>query len=244
MGSNLVREKERSRIGEKSIEFHGRLGEALDRLRGILSADSPQSALGEINEVVESMSRLTAAYWDEVLTDTSSYAMTDLFDLVRRAVETRRDVAAKMGIDLATRIPARGPALLLDREGVSDAIDKLLATTLANLGRGDKMLVECTHTDARAVVCIADNGHGLPGDVISRLFTPFLDAGDRRGEKRSLSLAGDVLRRHSAAVTVKSSKTWRTILSLAFPVAASRDRRKPKSERRRRGERRVPDRSA
>jgi GAF domain-containing protein len=243
MGSNLVRERERSRIGDKSIEFHGHIDEALDRLRKILSGDDASALLAEIGDVVESMGRHSAAYWDEVLSDTTSYSMTDLYDLVRRAVEVRRPTAEKKGIQIATRIPGRGPELLLDRESVSDAIERLLATTLSTLGKGDKMLVECSQSFGRAVVCIADNGHGLPGDVISRLFMPFDDAGERDKETRSLSLAGNVLRRHSAAITVKSSRSWRTILGLSFPMAAGRDRRKKRAERRRRGERRVPGRS-
>jgi signal transduction histidine kinase len=242
MGSNLVRERERSRIGDKSVEFHERIDESLQRLKRIVEGGTG-GEVGEIGDLVESMRRASADHWDEVLTETASYAMTDLFALVRRAVETRKPGAAKRGIQLATRIPQRGAELLIDRESVVDAIERILDATLAGLGRGEKMLVECTHGDERVTVCIADTGHGIPGDVISRLFMPFVDADAREDGRRSLSLAGNVLRRHSATITVKSSRSWRTILALGFPLAAGRDRRKQRDDRRRRGERRVPPRS-
>jgi signal transduction histidine kinase len=238
-----VRERERSRVGDKSIEFHERIDESLNRIERIIAAGSEGVAVEEIARLVDSMRRASADHWDEVLSDTASYALTDLFVLVRRAVEARRSGAAKRGIHLTARIPQRGPELLIDREGVSEAIEKILDAALAGLAKGEKMLVECSHGDGRAMVCIADTGHGLPGDVISRLFMPFVPAAGREEGSRSLSLAGNVLRRHSATITVKASRSWRTILAIGFPCAASRDRRKLKDDRRRRSERRLPTRS-
>lgn len=243
IGSNLVRERERSRIGDKSIEFHERIDESLNRLKGILENRTEAAGVEEIGGLVEAMRQASADHWDEVLSDTSSYAMTDLFDLVRRAVEARRSGAVKRGIHLTARIPQRGAELLLDRESVMTAVEKILDATLSGLAKGEKMLVECSRADGRAMVCIADTGHGLPGDVISRLFMPFVPVGGREEGKSSLSLAGNVLRRHSATITVKSSRSWRTILALGFPCAACRDRRRFKDDRRRRCERRLPTRS-
>jgi signal transduction histidine kinase len=244
IGSHLVREREKSRIGDKSIEFHQHVDESLNRIEEILGGESPADNLEGVQSVVASMREHSATHWDDVISDTTSYAMTDLFDLVGRAVEGRRDEAEKRGVEIATRIPQKGVELLLDRESVSDAIDRILEATLSSLGAGEKMLVECSTGDGRVTVCIADTGPGLPGDAVSRLFMPFVAIAERGEGKRALSLAGNVLRRHSASITVRSSRSWRTILALTFPAAAGRDRRKRKPDRRKRGERRVATSSA
>ena len=68
---------------------------------------------------------------------------------------------------------------------------------------------------------------------------PFIDADDDVDGQRALSLAGDVLQKHSAEMLIKSSPSWRTILVLSFPLAAARDRRKSGADRRGRRDRRV-----
>jgi len=244
MSSNLVRERERSRIGDRSIEYHMRLCGDLNRLRGILTSDDEPARLVELSEAVESMQHYSGTYWDEVLADKANYAMTDLFKLARRVVEAWRPRAEKKGVQVTVRIPGDGASLLLDRDNVTDALDKVLTTTLSCLGEGDKVLVECSLAEERALVCVADNGTGLPGDIISRLFMPFVDVADQDEGKRALSLAGDILQKHSAEILIKSSHSWRTILVLSFPMAAGRDRRKRPADRRRRGDRRVTNRAS
>jgi signal transduction histidine kinase len=105
-------------------------------------------------------------------------------------------------------------------------------------------MVECSSPDDRVLICVADNGDGLPGDAISRLFMPFEEADRGDDEKRALSLAGEVLQKHGGEIMIKSSMSWKTILILSLPMAANRDRRKKRSDRRRRSERRTPAKSS
>ncbi len=239
MSCSLVRERERSRIGDRSIEYHMRLSGDLNRLRGILDGSDEPARLIELAEAVDSMQDYSGAYWDEVLTDKASYAMTNLFELTRRAAEAWRLDAETKGVQLAVSIPDGGANLLVDRDRVTDALEKIFTTTLSCLGEGDKVLVECSLAEERALVCVADNGMGLPGDIISRLFMPFVDADDDAEGQRALSLAGDILQKHSAEILIKSSPSWRTILVLGFPLAAGRDRRKRGADRRGPRERRM-----
>jgi hypothetical protein len=242
LGSNLVRERERSRIGDRSVEYHMRVGEEIRRLREILAGlagKEPAAPLREMTEIVGSIEQHAAAYWDDVFAVEGDCVMADLFDLVRRAVDAWRPLAETRGIQVTARIPADGPKLLLDQDRVRTAIEKILAATLDSLIRGDRVLVECSLAGGRALVCVADTGKGLPGDAMSRLFMPFADVIDREKGTRALSIAGEILQKHCAEIMIKSSPSWRTILVLSFPTAAGRDRRKRPVERRRRHERRV-----
>ncbi len=239
LGSHLVRERKRSRIGDRSVEYHMRLTEEIRHLRHILAGKEPAGRLHEIAGIVDSIQRHSTVYWDDVVADKGDCAMTELFELVRRAVESWRPAAEARGVEVTVHVPHRGPSLLIDRDRVCSALEKILTATLGCLEKEDKVLVECSMADGRALVCVADTGRGLPGDAVSRLFMPFVDptVGDER--TRALSLAGDILQQHCAEIMIKSTSSWRTILVLSFPAAAGRDRRKPPSERRRRRDRRV-----
>lgn len=242
LGSNLARERERSRLGDRSVEYHVHMGEELRRLRRILadlSGKEPSGRIREVTEIVGSIEHHAAAYWDEVVAAEGDAVISDLFDLVRRAAETWRPQAEARSIQVTLRIPDEGPKLLLDQDRIRSAVERILAATLESLIREDKVLVECSLAGGRALVCVADTGKGLPGDALSRLFMPFADVTDRDKGTRALSLAGEILQKHCAEIMIKSSPSWRTILVMSFPTAAGRDRRKRPSERRRRHERRV-----
>lgn len=239
VSSNLVRERERSRIGDRSVEYHEKVREDLKRLYEIVTSEKAVAGrLLEISGEIKKMRRNNKDFEDSVLSDKTAYTMTDLFKLTRRAVKKWQPAAAKKGMDVTVRIPDRGPSLLLDKKNVAVALASILRATSSFLKEGDKILVECSETEDRVLVCVADNGAGLPGDAISRLFMPFGDRDPESDDKRALSLAGDVLQKHAAEIMIKSSYSWKTILVLSFPVAASRDRRSSKLERRHRAERR------
>jgi signal transduction histidine kinase len=126
----------------------------------------------------------------------------------------------------------------MNEERIRLAISNILNTMTSCVTDGDKVMVECSTTGDRAIVAIADTGAGLPGNLLSRLFMPFSDFDQGDEYKSAMSLAGDVLHHHAGEITVKSSPSWNTILLIGFPLAANKDRRKPRSDRRRRLDRR------
>lgn len=236
---NLSRERERSRLGDRSLECQMSIGEELRRLRRILASRNPAARMDEVAKAVEAIERHQTEYWDDVLPSGGDFAMTDLFGLVRDSARKWRTSAEAKGVAVTVRVPERGPALLVDRKSVKQAVENILAATLTGLKKEDKALVECLTADGRVLVCVADTGRGLPGDALSRLFMPFIDAAELDTGMRALSLAGEILQKHGAEIMIKSSQSWRTILVLSFPTAGSRDRRKRPADRRRRRERRL-----
>lgn len=239
MSSNLVRERERSRIADRGIHLNSKIRDDLDELHRIMTSEKTAATrLLKMTEGIKQMRRYSAEFETDVLDEKSRYVMADPYRIVRKAVRAWEQVAFRKGIGVTVRIPSRGPSLLLDAERIEAAIAGILRATSAYLMEGDKALVECSKTDDKVLVCVADNGAGLPGDTISRLFMPFESAGPESEDKRALSVAGDVLQKHAAEITIKSSYSWKTILILGFPLAGSRDRRKARRERRSRKDRR------
>jgi len=239
LSSNLARERELSRLAERSLDFHEQITEDLNELGEQMSSKRPYAKrFPKIAEIVKAMQATCQQHVSELLINKSHYEMLDLFDVTRRTVQDCTSILQGHGIELTMRIPANGPSMLMDRSKVSTAIENILRVTASCAKKGDKMLVECKNTEDRVLVCFADNSTGLPGDAISRLVMPFSDADKTDDKKRSLSLAGEIIQKHAGEILIRSSMSWKTILILSFPKKANRDRRSSRRERRRREERR------
>ena len=242
--ANLSREREHSRIGERSVEYHARNSEYLEEIGKLLSSRAPYAKrVPRIAELIRSMRSYGESFERMVLAPKSTYRMCDIFGLVEGVVDVWRQRTDLTDIDVTLRIQKTHPKLLVDKKRIALALASILNAIGSYLRAGDKLLVECTDKDERAHICFADTGDGLPGDTISRLFMPFEQRDDVDEKKRALSLAADVIEKHGGDVTIKSAGNWKTILILSFPLAANRDRRKTAADRRRRGDRRHPVRS-
>jgi nitrogen-specific signal transduction histidine kinase len=103
-----------------------------------------------------------------------------------------------------------------------------------HVGKGDRVLFECTVSEQKAVLLFADTAGKVDGTLLSRLFLPFAPRGQSQGATDTMAMAGDILQRHAGEITVKSSASWKTILAITFPISANRDRRNTRSDRRRR----------
>jgi GAF domain-containing protein len=240
VSANLARERERSRFAERAIDFHERIDEDLAAVARVLASKKPHGErLPKLREMVDDMRRYAKDHARESLISRSSYEMIDVFDLTRRLVHDWIPVLKDDGIEITARIPAAGPWLLMDGPKLSEAINNILRATASCLIKGDKMLVECSTSEDRVMLCFADNGSGLPGDAISRLLMPFTSVEETDDKKRALSLAGEIIQKHFGEIVIKSSMSWKTILVLSFPKGANRDRRSPRRDRRRRNERRT-----
>lgn len=232
LSSNLSRERERSRIGEKGVSYQSRVSEDLQSLRKILSTRTPYTKrFPMIVEVIKSMQDYSEEAMREMTKRDDQYRMTEFFPMVLKAVQSWQADNEDRSIDLTIRIPEAGPSLLVDRKKITKAIQNILTVTAETLGEADKMMVECSAEDDRVRVCIADTGKGIAGDAISRLFMPFEHVDDDDDGKRALSLAGEILQKHSGELTIRSSLSWKTILIMSFPDAGNRDRRKALNRR-------------
>lgn len=237
--SNLARERERSRLAERSLDFHAQVTEDLKAIAEQVSSRRPYAKrVPKISEIVKDMQRSCREHVQELLGKKTHYELIDVFDVTRRTVQDCSSLLSESGIEVTIRIPANGPQLLMDHSQMALAIENIVRVTASCLARGDKMLVECSNSQDRVLLCFADNSIGLPGDAISRLIMPFSEAEKSDDKRRALSLAGEIIQKHSGEILIKSSMSWKTILILSFPKNANRDRRKHRRDRRRRDERR------
>lgn len=240
--SNLVRERETSRVGARAIEYYETLAEDVAALKDVAFSGLPyEKRVEKMKEMVSALEEGAARYRSEVGSIQSSLRMIDLFSVVDDVVREWRPRVEAMDVAVDVRIPQAGPSLLMNRASIERAMRNILSALTSCVREKDRVMVECKTTGEKAIVCIADTGDGLPGNLLSRLFMPFSEVETDDEFTSAMSLAGDIVHRHAGEIMVKSSPSWKTILILSFPVAANRDRRRTRVDRRhRRGDRREP----
>ncbi|MCH7549921.1 MAG: HAMP domain-containing histidine kinase [Candidatus Krumholzibacteriota bacterium] len=238
--SNLVREREASRFGDRALEFYSEITQGLSRLRSVIFSRLPyEKRVAQAKELFKEIEREKSAQESQLAAMKSSLRMLDLFALVAEVVRIWAPTVIDLGVELTTRIPREGPSLLANHESIRIAVRSVLDTLATGVKKDDRVLVECSTTEDKAMICIADTGDGLPGHLLSRLFMPFGEPEGDDENRNVMSVAGDILQRHGGEISVKSSPSWKTILVIAFPMASNRDRRDTPRDRRRRNDRRV-----
>lgn len=65
---------------------------------------------------------------------------------------------------------------------------------------------------------VADNGPGLPAEVVARLFEPFVTHGKAKGTGLGLSVVQNLLRRHDGSASVEQTGPSGTTFLLKFPL--------------------------
>lgn len=233
MQANLIREREDSRVGERALDYYHSLTERVSDIREVItSAAPPADRLDQALRLVSRMDDERNEYDTDLAQLKKSQTMQDVFALTREVVDEFREPLEKSGVELSVNIPARGPSMLLDVESMKVAFRSIMLSLRSAVAKDDKVRVECTCDDKKVVVAFADTGRGMPGDVLSRLLMPFASVREGDERKSAMSRAGDIIHRHAGEILIRSSVSWKSILAITLPLAASRDRRSRRQDRR------------
>jgi len=235
--SHLSRERETSRAASRAADRYEHLVREVRELKDAVdSHGSDEDRIQLVKKVLRKIENEADDGERELRAIRSSLRMIDLFTLVERASSRWASKLRDKGVSVTVRIPAAGPTLLMNPGNLTTALSNILRVLCGAVVEGDRVLIECSTTDEKASIVIADTGTGLPGSVLSRLFMPFSEGGAEGSDSSAMTAAGDILSRHHGEIAIKSSPSWKTILVISFPLPANTDRRETRDDRRRKRE--------
>lgn len=120
-----------------------------------------------------------------------------------------------------TRIPWAVPALNLDIDLISLAIDNALGNAAKYSSTGP-IEVRLREQDGWAVIDVADTGRGIPLGDLPQVFDELARAHNARdvtGSGIGLTLVATVMRRHGGDVSIRSVEGAGTVLTLRLPLS-------------------------
>ena len=136
-----------------------------------------------------------------------------LHDLVRQVVAHE---AAGMSVDAGRLSPA---VVLADAYYLRQAVDNLVRNAREAMeGRPDARLVVTMERDGgHAVVRVADNGPGIPGEKLDRIFEPFVST-KGKGMGLGLAICREIVEAHAGRLEVESAVGEGTCFTMRIPL--------------------------
>jgi len=165
--------------------------------------------------------------------------VVDLNEIVGEAVAGLAEAARLQGLDLAVSLWREPVPIHADPVRVEQIVANLLANALKYTPSGGRVTVLVARRNEKASIRVCDDGIGIPGEMISRIFEPFTQAAttiDRAqgGLGLGLALVKRLVDQHGGSVEARSpgpgqGSEFEVILPIAA-VAESGERALPRHE--------------
>jgi len=94
----------------------------------------------------------------------------------------------------------------------------LLFNAAEAMSRSGRIEVTCRTSDAGMDIRVADNGPGIPTEIVDSLFQPFVSYGKEKGTGLGLTIVHNIMRQHHGEVVVERTGADGTEFRLFFPA--------------------------
>lgn len=178
-------------ILDRAIAQTERAGLIIRRLRNFIEKREPDRSRENINKVVE--------------------------DAIALGLAGFRDTGTKWTLELQPDIPQ----VLIDKVQIQQIMVNLIRNAIeAMSGRGKRQLTIRTRLAGSDVeIAVSDTGSGLPEDVVSRLFHPFVTTKER-GMGMGLSICRTIAEAHGGRLWLGANTPEGATFKLSLPASA------------------------
>lgn len=117
--------------------------------------------------------------------------------------------------------------------GVAGQLSQVFVNLLINAGEafgqrtGNTLEVTSKRVGGHVVITLADNGPGIPPELLPRIFDTFCTTKLSRGTGLGLPISRDIVRSHGGEIAVESTRGIGTTFSIVLPHAATSSERTP-----------------
>src|SRR5262247_164791 len=142
-------------------------------------------------------------------------------DVVQSAVETFRLRAEAKDQYLKTDIAPALPLLDADAEQIKRVLDNLLSNAIRYTPRGGEIRITAARREDYVSISVADTGHGIPPEYLTRLFHRFLSVPGAQPGSTGLGLAISkrLVEAHGGQISAQSRVGFGTTITFTLPVA-------------------------
>jgi PAS domain S-box-containing protein len=185
-----------------------------------------------INEEAKRLTRLINDYSDITRLESGSrplhLAPTRLAPLVERTLLMLDPLAGQREMRIVRRFAPDLPPLLVDADLISQAVTNLVGNAIKYGTPTSEIIVELRADSDSLRVDVADSGHGIPAESLSRIFDKFyrvprMEEADVSGTGLGLAFVREIAEKHGGRVTVESEAGFGSTFSLRLPLSFKDD---------------------
>lgn len=127
--------------------------------------------------------------------------------LVREAVESARERAAAVGIDLVEESASGAGEVWADGARMLQVLENLVGNALKFTPRGGRVVVAAAPSDRGVLFRVTDTGRGIAPAALPHVFDRFFKGtADRRGAGLGLAIAKGIVEQHGGTIWVESER--------------------------------------
>ena len=148
----------------------------------------------------------------------------DLCDVVRPAAELTKPWwktnPEKQGVHVNLNLNLNSGCIVSgNRHEIFEVVVNLIKNAAEALPDGGVIQVECYSKDSHVLLKVHDNGIGIPGDMLPRLFIPFFSTKMAAGAGLGLSTSQTIIKRHGGEILAESAEGKGSAFTVTLPRA-------------------------
>jgi two-component system NtrC family sensor kinase len=219
----LVRSQKLASIGQVAAGVAHELNNPLSVILGytkLLRADPGPHAedLAIIDDEARQCQRIVAELLDLARPHRLDVQPVDLTTLAREAVDRLEDAGALQ--DRRVNIIAHEPVVVsADAGRLRQVIANVVVNAAEATAPSGKITIDARTEANAAILTVADDGPGIPRDVLGQVFDPFVTT-KPRGTGLGLAIAQAIIDAHGGRISIASSDPTGTCVSLQLPVSS------------------------
>jgi two-component system NtrC family sensor kinase len=219
-------------VGQTAANVAHQVGTPLNLISGYvqllkeeLGPDSPH--LSRLAIIEEQIAKVTTTV--RTLLDRSRQmgrkSRTTAGELVSRVIEVMLPSFHAAHIRHEMDLPAGDTPILVDATNLELALLNLMTNAVDAMPSGGTLRVRVLNGSPKRVrIEISDTGHGIPGELMPRIFEPWVSTKKPgRGTGLGLPIARDVVSAHGGSISVTSTVGSGTTFTIDLPSDAARD---------------------
>jgi two-component system, OmpR family, sensor kinase len=186
-----------------------------------LDPETRRRFLDQVRDQVERLRKLSVDLLDLSKLEAGSLELrpeeVDLGELTRSVSGEFEPTLAQHDSHLELRLPARNVDALCDPVRVAQVMRILIDNALTHTPAGTRIVVTAARENGRVRLAVRDDGGGIAGTEMPRIFEPFYTADDAQGSGLGLAIASELAEHMSGRLSVQS-EPGDTVFTLELPA--------------------------
>jgi signal transduction histidine kinase len=181
-------------------------------------AAEAQELCRSITKEVYRLTEITEEYLQLARLPTPKLQTESLERVVRSVVEFVRDQLRSRGVEVELDLGDDGPSLRLDEAQIRQVLLNLIRNAADAVADQEAGLVHIrvTHSKEGTELVVSDNGPGIPGEMVERIFEAFVST-KNSGTGLGLALTQQIISDHGGTIEVRNSSAGGAIFRINFP---------------------------
>ncbi len=186
-----------------------------------LDPDTRRRFLDQVRDQVQRLGKLSVDLLDLSRLESGSLELrpeeVDLGELTRSVSGEFEPTLAQHDSRLELHLPSRRIEAQCDPVRVAQIMRILIDNALTHTPPGTQIVVTAGRDNGRVELAVRDNGDGIDGSALPRIFEPFYTADDAQGSGLGLAIASELAERMAGRLSVRSG-LGQTTFTLKIPA--------------------------